>query len=185
MSTAVSTEVAVSTWNIDPAHSAAQFRVKHMMISHVKGEFTHIGGTVKLNSVDITSSQIEASIDASTINTREAQRDAHLQSGDFFDVERFPTLSFKSTRVSKRGTGELEVEGELTMHGVTRKVVFDVEGPSAPIKDPWGNTRIGLSATTHINRKDFGLNWNAALETGGILVGEQVAISVDVEFVKA
>jgi len=156
-----------------------------MMISHVKGEFTHISGTLKLNSADITSSQIEASIDASTIQTREAERDAHLKSADFLDVGEFPTLTFRSTHVSKRGMSELEVEGELTIHGVTRKVAFDVEGPSEPIKDPWGNTRIGLSATTHINRRDFGLTWNGTLEAGGILVGEQVAITLDVEFVKA
>ncbi|MGO9084647.1 MAG: YceI family protein [Terriglobales bacterium] len=185
MSTGVSTELAVSTWNIDPVHSAAHFKVKHMMISHVKGEFTHISGTLKLNSADIASSQIEASIDASTINTREADRDAHLKSADFLDVEKFPTLTFRSDHVSKRGMGELAVEGEFTMHGVTRKVAFDVEGPSEPIKDPWGNIRIGLSATTHINRKDFGLTWNGTLEAGGVLVGEQVAITLDVEFVKA
>jgi len=185
MSTAVSTEVAISTWNIDPTHSTAQFKVKHMMISNVKGEFTHINGTLNLNSIDITRSLIEASIDASTINTREAQRDAHLKSADFFDVEKFPTLTFRSTRVSRRSAVELEVEGELTMHGVTRNVTFEAVGPTAPIKDPWGNTRLGLSATTHIDRKDFGLAWNGTLEAGGILVGEQVAITLDVEFVKA
>ena len=128
---------------------------------------------------------MEATIDASTINTREAQRDTHLKSADFFDVEQFPTLSFRSTQVKRTGDDELAVTGDLTIHGVTRQVTFQVEGPTAAGKDPWGNTRIGLSATTKINRRDFGLTWNAALETGGILVGEDVTITLDLEFVKA
>jgi polyisoprenoid-binding protein YceI len=183
MSTAVSTQT--STWNIDPVHSTAQFKVKHMMISNVKGEFTKITGKLELDEADITKSRVEAFIDATTINTREDDRDTHLKSADFLDVEKFPDLSFKSTQVSKSGEGELSVEGDLTMRGVTRKVVFEVEGPSPATKDPWGNTRIGLSATTRVHRKDFGLNWNAVLEAGGILVGEEVAISLDVEFIKA
>jgi polyisoprenoid-binding protein YceI len=128
---------------------------------------------------------VEATIDAASIDTRDAQRDAHLKSPDFLDVEKFPTLAFKSTSVKRAGDGELKVAGELTIHGVTRNVVFDVEGPTAPGKDPWGNTRIGLSATTKINRKDFGLTWNAALETGGILVGDDVTLTLDVQFLKA
>jgi polyisoprenoid-binding protein YceI len=183
MSTAVSTET--STWNIDPVHSTAQFKVKHMMISNVKGEFTKITGKLELDQSDITKSHVEAFIDATTINTREPDRDTHLKSADFLDVANFPNLSFKSTQISKNGEAELSVEGDLTMHGVTRKVVFEVEGPSPPAKDPWGSTRIGLSATTRVNRKDFGLNWNTVLEAGGILVGEEVAISLDIEFVKA
>jgi polyisoprenoid-binding protein YceI len=179
------TEVTTTTWNIDPVHSTAQFKVKHMMISNVKGEFNAVTGALKLDGTDITKSRIEASIDAATISTRDAQRDAHLKSADFLDVDKFPVLTFKSTRISKTGDSELAVEGDLSIHGVTRNVVFEVEGPSAPMKDPWGNTRIGLSATTRINRKDFGLTWNAALETGGILVGDEVAITLDVEFVKA
>lgn len=184
MSTPASASAAVTTWNVDPAHSVAQFKVKHMMISNVKGEFTHIRGTLKLDP-DVTKSQIEASIDAATINTREKDRDTHLKSADFLDVEKFPMLTFKSTRVSKKNEGDFAVEGDLTIHGVTRKVVFDVEGLGEPIKDPWGNTRIGIAATTSIKRKDFGLTWNATLETGGILVGEDVHVTVDVEFIKA
>src|SRR5277367_5579432 len=176
---------ATTTWNIDPVHSTAQFKVKHLMISNVKGEFTAITGKLELSGTDISKSRIEASIDAATINTREVQRDAHLKSADFLDVEKFPVLTFKSTRVSKVGIDELAVEGDLSIHGVTRNVVFQVEGPSAPMKDPWGNTRIGISATTRINRKDFGLTWNSALETGGVLVGEDVTITLDVELVKA
>jgi polyisoprenoid-binding protein YceI len=186
MSTVAAPELtAVTTWNIDPVHSTAQFKVKHMMISNVKGEFTAVTGKLELNNADITKSKIEASIDASSINTREPQRDAHLKSADFLDVEKFPVLTFKSTRVSKVKVDELSVEGNLTIHGVTRNVVFDVEGPSAPVKDPWGSTRIGISATTRIDRKDFGLAWNASLEAGGIMVGHEVTITLDVEFVKA
>jgi polyisoprenoid-binding protein YceI len=183
MSTAVST--GTSTWNIDPVHSTAQFKVRHLMISNVKGEFTNLSGKLELDVANISNSRVEASIDAATINTREADRDTHLKSADFFDVEKFPKLTFKSDRISKKSDGELTVEGDLTIHGVTRKVIFDVEGPSSEAKDPWGNTRIGLSATTDINRKDFGLHWNAALEAGGVLVGEDVKITLDVEFIKA
>jgi polyisoprenoid-binding protein YceI len=186
MSTVAAPELtAVTTWNIDPVHSTAQFKVKHMMISNVKGEFTAVTGKLEVNNADITKSKIEASIDASSINTREPQRDAHLKSADFLDVEKFPVLTFKSTRVSKVKVDELSVEGNLTIHGVTRNVVFEVEGPSAPVKDPWGSTRIGISATTRIDRKDFGLTWNATLEAGGIMVGHEVTITLDVEFVKA
>ena len=176
---------ATTTWNIDPVHSNAQFKVKHMMISNVKGEFSALTGSLKFDSADIVNSHVEATIDATTINTRDQQRDVHLKSPDFFDAEKFPTLTFKSTLVSKQSDGELAVAGDLSIHGVTRNVVFEVEGPSAPMKDPWGNTRIGLSATTRINRKDFGLTWNAALETGGILVGDEVTITLDVQFIQA
>ena len=178
-------QTAVTTWNIDPAHSVAEFKVKHMMISNVKGQFTAVKGSLTLDEADLTNSVVEASIDAASINTREPQRDAHLKSPDFFDVEKFPTLSFKSNRVIRVEDGELGVAGELTIHGVTRHVVFAVEGPTAPAKDPWGNIRVGLAATTKINRKDFGLTWNAALETGGILVGDEVTITLDVQFIKA
>ena len=184
MSAVAIPEVKTTTWNIDPVHSAAQFKVKHMMISNVKGEFTSVKGSLEFDEQHIENSRVHAEIDASTINTREPQRDAHLKSADFFDVEKFPTLSFRSTKVSRKDEGVLAVAGELTIHGVTRAVTFIVEGPSDATKDPWGNTRIGLSATTKINRKDFGLAWNAALETGGILVGEEVTITLDVQFVR-
>jgi polyisoprenoid-binding protein YceI len=177
-------QAATTTWNIDPAHSVAEFKVRHMMITNVKGQFPAIRGTITLDENDVTNSRVESSIQADSINTREADRDTHLKSVDFLHVEKFPSLSFASTRIMRAGDGELEVEGDLTIRGVTRKVVFDVEGPTPPAKDPWGNTRIGLSATTKINRKDFGLTWNAALETGGILVGDEVTITLDVEAVK-
>ena len=185
MSTLTATPTATTTWNIDPAHAVAEFKVKHMMISNVKGHFAKITGTLTREEGGPTKSHVEAVIDASSLETRELQRDAHLKSADFLHVEKFPTLSFKSTRISPAGEGELSVEGDLTIRGVTRKVVFAVEGPTPPTKDPWGNTRIAISATTKINRKDFGLTWNAALETGGLLVGDEVGITLDVEFVKA
>jgi polyisoprenoid-binding protein YceI len=156
-----------------------------MMVSNVRGEFTGLSGTLTLDNADVTNSRIEASIDAATISTRDAQRDAHLKSADFFDVEKFPHLAFKSTRITKTSDGELAVAGLLSIHGVTRNVVFEVEHPSTPVKDPYGNTRIGLSATTRISRKDFGLVWNGTLETGGVLVGDEVTITLDIQFIRA
>lgn len=176
---------AVSTWNIDPVHSIAEFRVKHMMISSVRGQFTGVKGSLAYNESDPAQSQVEATIDVSTINTHEPQRDTHLRSADFFDAEKYPTFTFKSSRVTRRADGSLAVSGPLTMHGTTKEVEFAVEGPTPPTKDPWGNTRIGVAATTRLNRKDFGLTWNAALETGGVLVGEDVSITLELEFVKA
>jgi polyisoprenoid-binding protein YceI len=186
MSTLATPEVtaATTTWKIDPVHTVAEFKVKHLMISNVKGQFTGVSGALTLNDSDLTLSRVEAVIDAASINTREPQRDTHLKSPDFFDVEKYPTLSFKSTHVSRHADGELQVAGDLTIHGVTRDVTFEVEGPTPPMKDPWGNTRVGLSATTKINRKDFGLTWSPVLETGGLMVGEEVTLTLEVEFVK-
>jgi polyisoprenoid-binding protein YceI len=185
MSTLAVPQTATTTWNIDPAHSVAEFKVKHMMISNVKGQFPKVTGALTLDESDLTNSRVEAVIEAASIETRDAQRDAHLKSADFFHVEKFPSLSFKSTGIRLVRDGELAVEGDLTIRGVTRKVLFSVDGPTPPTKDPWGGTRVGVSATTKINRKDFGLTWNAALETGGILVGDEVTITLDVEFLKA
>ena len=185
MSTLATPQIATTTWNIDPAHSVAEFKVKHMMISNVKGQFAKVTGSLTLDESDLTKSKVVASIEANSIETRDAQRDTHLKSADFLHVEKFPTLSFNSTRLSLIRDGELAVEGDLTIRGVTRKVVFNVEGPTPPTKDPWGNTRVGISATTKINRKDYGLTWNAALETGGILIGDEVTITLEVEFIKA
>lgn len=185
MATPTSNPASTITWKIDPAHSGAEFKVRHMMISNVKGSFSSLSGALVENTVDPTQSTVEATIDIATVNTGDAQRDGHLKSGDFFDAEKYPTMHFRSTQVEKKGEGEYKVTGDLTLHGVTKPVVFDVDGPSTPGKDPWGNTRIGLSATTKINRKDFGLSYNAALETGGILIGEDVTISLEVQFVQA
>ncbi len=174
-----------TTWKIDPAHSAAEFKVKHMMISNVKGKFSGISGFLTLAESSLSASKVEATIPIDTLHTADAQRDAHLKSADFFDAEKFPVMSFQSTRITRTAPGEFTVIGDLTLHGVTRSVIFSVEGSTDPAKDPWGNLRLGASATTKINRKDFGLAWNAALETGGVLVGDEVAISLDVEFIKA
>jgi polyisoprenoid-binding protein YceI len=183
--TAAAPRTGVSTWTLDPVHSVAEFKVRHMMISNVKGQFTGISGVLTFDEGEIANSRVEASIDASSINTRDPQRDTHLKSADFFEVEKYPALTFQSTSVKRTGEDELAVTGDLTIHGVTRQVTFRVEGPTAPGRDPWGNTRVGLSASTKINRKDFGLTWNAALEAGGILLGDEITITLDVQFVKA
>lgn len=179
------TATTTTTWNIDPAHSVAEFKVKHMMISNVKGQFSKLSGALVLDESNLRNSRVDVNIEAASIHTADAQRDAHLKSPDFFDVEKFPALTFKSQGIRIVRDGELSVEGDLTIHGVTRKVNFAVEGPTPPSKDPWGNTRVAVWATTKINRKDFGLTWNAALETGGILVGEEVTLTLETQFVKA
>jgi polyisoprenoid-binding protein YceI len=185
MATATSTPASTITWKLDPAHSSAEFKVKHMMISNVKGSFSGLTGDLTENILDRSLSFIEASVPVATVATGDPQRDGHLKSADFFDAEKYPNMTFKSTRVVHKGEAEYAVTGDLTIHGVTKSVTFEVDGPSAPGKDPWGNTRIGLSATARINRKDFGLGWNAALESGGVLVGEDVTITLDIQFIKA
>lgn len=173
-----------SSWTIDPAHTSVGFKIRHMMITNVRGEFSDVKGTAEFNAADITKSSIEITIQAASIDTGVARRDAHLRSADFFDVEKFPTLTFRSTKVTQISKGRVQIQGDLTIHGVTREVLLEVEGPSQEIKGPGGKIRIGASATTKINRKDFGLNWNVALEAGGILVGEEVTITLDIELVK-
>jgi polyisoprenoid-binding protein YceI len=169
-----------ATWTIDTAHSSAQFSVRHMMVATVRGEFTNTKGTVRWDGKDLATAVVEATIDATTISTREPKRDAHLRSADFFDVEKFPTLTFKSTKIEPVAPGKLRMTGDLTIHGVTKSVVFDVEGPTPAIKDNRGNQRIGASAAATINRKDFGLTWNAAIESGGVVVSDEVKIILDV-----
>ncbi|HZC59216.1 MAG TPA: YceI family protein [Chthoniobacterales bacterium] len=185
MATTTTTPASTITWNLDPAHSQVDFKVKHMMISNVKGTFHGLTGTLIQDPANPNRCHVEATVDISTIDTGDPQRDAHLKSADFFEHETHPVMTFKSTRVEKKGEEEYLVTGDLTMHGITKQITFHVEGPSAPAKDPWGNTRIGLSATARINRKEFDLNWNAALETGGILVGEDVQITLDAQFIRA
>ncbi len=184
MATSTTTPTSVTTWKLDPAHSAVEFKVKHMMISNVKGSLTGLTGTLTENTTEPSLSAVEATVDVNTLSTGDAQRDGHLKSADFFEAEKYPTMTFKSTKVVRKAEDEYAVTGDLTIHGVTKSVIFAVEGPSAPGKDPWGNTRIGISTTTKINRKDFGLTWNAALETGGFLVGEDVHITLDAQFIK-
>ena len=173
-----------ATYDIDPAHSTAQFTVKHMMITNVHGQFSKVTGTLDFDANNPAAGSVKASIEAGTVNTQETKRDDHLKSPDFFDVVKFPAITFQSTSFRKAADGKYQVAGNLTIHGVTKPVVLDVDGPTPEVKDPWGNSRIGISASTKINRADFGLTWNKALEAGGVLVGDEVAIALEIEFVK-
>ncbi|HTA46328.1 MAG TPA: YceI family protein [Bryobacteraceae bacterium] len=172
-------------YTIDQAHTSAQFSIRHMMITNVRGGFSSVKGTAEYDADNLSNSSVDIVIDTNTITTHDEQRDAHLKSADFLDVEKYPTITFKSTKVTAEGEGESKVEGNLTIHGVTKPVVLNVEGPSAESKDPWGNIRIGASATTKIKRSEFGLTWNAALETGGIMVGDDLKIELDVQMIKS
>jgi polyisoprenoid-binding protein YceI len=174
-----------TTYKIDPAHSAAQFIVRHMMITNVRGGFSGVQGTVVYDPENRAASSVDVVIDANMINTLEAARDTHLKSADFLEVEKYPTITFKSSSITPDGDGELSLKGDLTIHGVTKPVVLNVEAPSSETKDPLGNARIGASATTRIKRSDFGLTWNAALETGGFLVGDNVKIELEVSLIRA
>jgi polyisoprenoid-binding protein YceI len=172
------------TYEIDSTHSAVHFSVRHLMVSNVRGEFSKVSGTVKYDPNKPETSTAEATIDANSISTRDPQRDGHLKSPDFLDTEKFPSITFRSKKVEiEQGGGK--VTGDLTIHGVTREVTLEVEGPTPEVKDPWGKQRIGASATAKISRKDFGLTWNAALETGGVMIGDEVKITIDVEVVRA
>jgi len=173
-----------STWSLDPDHSNVGFKVRHLMVSNVRGNFEKFTGTIDINDKDIARSSVQVSVDTNSINTNVQKRDAHLRSADFFDVAKYPTMTFVSKKVVKVGTNRLQVTGYLTLHGVTKEVVLDVEGPSAESKDPWGNIRKGATATAKINRKDFGLVWNKALETGGVAVGDEVTIILEAEMIR-
>jgi polyisoprenoid-binding protein YceI len=175
---------AISTWQIDPAHSAAQFSVRHLAISTVRGAFSKVKGTVNFDDADISKSSIDVTIDVSTVDTREPKRDDDLRSDRFFDVKDFPTMTFKSTKVEQAAPGKLKVTGDLNIRGVTKPVVLDVDGPTPPVKDPWGNQRAAATATTKINRQDFGVKWNANMDNGGVVVGDEVSITIDVEMIK-
>ena len=173
-----------STWEIDPAHTSAQFAVRHLMVSTVRGTLGKVTGTVNLDEADLSKAAVEASIDASGIDTREPKRDGHLKSPDFFDVAKYPTITFKSKKVTKVGDTKFQVTGDLTMHGVTKEVVLDVEGSPTPFNDPMGNLKLGGSATTKLNRKDFGVEWNKAMDGGGVVVGNEVGVIIDIELIK-
>lgn len=170
-----------ATWVADGAHSAAHFKVKHMMVANVNGDIAGVDATVNIDDKDITKSTVEATLDAASINTNNAKRDEHLRGADFFDVAKFPKIKFVSKKVAKAGKDKLKVTGALTIRDVTKDVTLNVEGPTAAFKDPWGNMKRGLSASTEINRKDFGLTWNKALETGGVVVGDKVKIEIELE----
>jgi polyisoprenoid-binding protein YceI len=175
---------ATSTWQIDPAHTAAQFSVRHLAISTVRGAFSKVTGTVIFDDKDASKSSVDVTIDVSTVDTREPNRDKDLMSDHFFDVAHYPTMTFKSTKVEQAGAGKLKVTGNLTIHGVTKEVVLDVDGPSAPVKDPWGNQRAAINATTKINRQDYGVKWNATMDIGGVVVGDDVSINIDAEMIQ-
>jgi polyisoprenoid-binding protein YceI len=168
-------------WEFDPAHTGVQFKVRHLMISSVRGDFEKVSGKIVYDEADVTKSTADVTIDTASINTRDTKRDEHLRSPDFLDAAKHPAITFRSKRVDKAGNGTLKMTGDLTVRGVTKEVVLTVEGPTPAIKDPGGNLRVGGQAATKIHRKDFGLTWNKALETGGVVVGDEVEIIIDVE----
>lgn len=173
----------VATWEIDPANSSSRFSVRHMVLSDVPGDFANTRGTVQWDPKDPAKTVIDVTIDAATVNTKNPKRDAHLRSADFFEAEKYPTITFKSTKAERGGDGKLRVTGDLTMRGVTKPVTLSVEGPT-PEVNTQGKTRMSASATTRVNRKDFGLLWNKALETGGLVLADEVSITLNVELVK-
>jgi polyisoprenoid-binding protein YceI len=176
--------MANQTWNIDATHTSIGFSVRHMVIAKVRGSFRRFSGAVVLDAQDPAAASVSASIDVASIDTGVEQRDGHLKSADFFDAEKFPTLTFQSTKVERAGAERLKVTGTLTIRGISRPVVLDVEQLGTG-KDPWGNTRVAFAASTSIDRRDFGLTWNQALETGGVLVGEKIDIQLEVQAVQA
>jgi polyisoprenoid-binding protein YceI len=176
--------VSASTWQIDPDHTSIQFKVRHLMVSNVKGVFHKFNGTVDMDDKDITRSRAVVTIDTNSIDTGVVKRDEDLRSDHFFEVAKFPTMTFVSKKIMRNGADKLKVTGDLTIHGITREVLLNVEGPSAAVRDPWGGTRIGATAVTRIDRKDFGLTWNKVLETGGVVVGDEVEITLEVELVR-
>ena len=169
------------TWELDPAHSGIEFSVRHMMVSTVKGRFEKIKGTVELDDKDVTKSTVDVTIDLTSVNTNEPKRDVHLKSPDFFDIAKFPAATFKSTKVQKAGKNKLKVTGDLSLHGVSKPVVLEVEGPTEPYKTPFGTTVRGVHATAKIDRKDFEIGWNKVLDNGGVLVGNEVSLDLNAE----
>ncbi len=174
------TATATTVWTIDTSHSVVEFSVKHMMFATTKGRFPDVTGTITLDNDTLSNSSVEVEIGAASIDTHDAKRDEHLRSADFFDVAQFPTLTFRSTKVESAGGSDLKVTGDLTMHGVTREVVLETEF-NGQGTNPWGQGVVSYSAHTKVNRKDFGLNWNAALESGGVLVSDDVKIAIEIE----
>jgi polyisoprenoid-binding protein YceI len=181
---AAPTFAGTTTWEIDTAHTSAQFAVKHLMVSTVRGTMGPVTGTVTLDDSDLTKSSTTASVDTKGVDTRNEKRDEHLRNPDFFDVAKYPAMTFTSTRVEKVADGKFKVTGNLTLRGVTKPIVLDVEGSPTPLQDPFGNTKLGGVATTRINRKDFGLNWSKSLDGGGLVVSDEVDITIDVELTK-
>ncbi|MGF1508351.1 MAG: YceI family protein [Myxococcota bacterium] len=180
--TAISARAA--EWQLDKSHTDVGFKVKHLAISNVKGTFTDVEGSLDFDKDNPTKGSVKVTVNLASVNTNEKKRDDHLRSEDFFNVEKYPTMTFVSSEVKKAGKGKLAVTGDLTLHGVTKKVTFDVEGPTQQITDPWGNYRRGFSATAKIDRRDFGLTWSKTLETGGLVVGNDVWITIEAEFLR-
>jgi polyisoprenoid-binding protein YceI len=172
-----------TTWLIDESHTNATFSVRHLMISNVRGEFQKVSGAVSFDPAKPEALSVKASIEVASISTREPKRDAHLRSADFFDAENYPTIEFVS-KSARRGDRGLEIVGDLTIRGTTREVVLAVDGPTPEQTDPWGNVRLGAEAKTKIKRSDFGMTWNSALETGGVLVGDEISIQLDIELIR-
>jgi polyisoprenoid-binding protein YceI len=181
---AVSGVAGAATFEIDSAHTSAEFAVRHLMVSKVRGHLGKVTGVVSLDEADPTKSSVEATIDVTTIDTREPKRDEHLKSPDFFDVAKYPTITFKSKKVTKVGDAKFQMAGDLTIHGVTKEVVLDLEGSPTPFKDPFGNVKLGGAATTRLNRKDFGILWNKSLDGGGVVLSDDVDVTIDIELIK-
>ena len=182
--TATSQGTKPTQWTIDPAHSAAHFSVRHLMISNVRGEFSKLSGNVLIDPIDPARSSVEVNMETSSVNTREPQRDEHLRSADFFDVANHPAIMFKSKKVVATGGDRYKLTGDLTIRGTSKEVTFDVEGPTPSVKDPWGNVRAGVSAHAKINRKDFGLVWNALTEAGGVVIGDEISVTIEAELIQ-
>jgi len=180
---ALPASAGTTTYQIDPRHSSAGFGVTHLMISTVRGEFHGVTGTVIVDDSDISKSSVNVTIDATTVDTREPDRDKHLKSEAFFDVAKYPTITFQSTKVEQNSDGSLKVTGDLTIRGVTKAAVLTATLPKAPIKDPWGLQRTAVSASTKINRQAFGVAWNQKLDSGGVVVGDDVNVTLDVEMI--
>ena len=180
----ISSSAMASSWTIDPDHSNIQFKIRHLMITDVKGTFGKVKGVIRIDEKDMSLSAVEVTIEIDSINTGVAKRDEHLKSNEFFDAARFPTMTFVSRKVTQSGKGQMKILGDLTIRGISREVVLDVEGPTNEIKDPWGNTRRGASATTKINRTDFGLTWNKSMESGGMMIDDTVFINLEIEMIK-
>lgn len=185
LSLALASLSLAASWRIDTAHSSAGFSVRHMMVSNVRGQFAKVSGTIEYDAANVAATKIDATIEAASIDTQNEKRDTHLRSADFLDVEKFPTLRFVSKKVERAGEGKLKVTGDLSLHGVTKEVVLDVDGPSAEVMGPGGTPRIGASAATKINRKDFGVVWDRKMDGGGVVVGDQITITIDVELIQS
>jgi polyisoprenoid-binding protein YceI len=181
---AAASPAAAETWTIDPSHSGAYFSVKHMMVTNVRGEFGDLKGTVQYDPADLSGLKVEATIDAASIDTRNDKRDEHLRSADFFDTANHPAITFVSKKAVPAGDGKFRLVGDLTMRGVTKEVTLDVEGPTPPVTDPWGNVKVGATATTRINRKDYGVSWNKALDAGGFVLGDDVQVTLELQLAK-